>query len=80
MVTNYIFYSKRTALLALSTLTSGLIGIGLLFIFIDYLGLKGAAVAYAISMALKFLMTWFVANLRHPMPWFNFERSSENVK
>lgn len=70
MVTNYIFYSKRTGLLSLSTITAGLINVGLLFVLISFMGLKGAAVASAIAMALKFLLTWFVAHLRHPMPWF----------
>lgn len=77
MVTNYIFYSKRTGLLSLSTITTGLINVGLLFLFTDHMGLKGAAIAYAASMGLKFVTTWFVANLRHPMPWFNFNRSSD---
>jgi O-antigen/teichoic acid export membrane protein len=80
MVTNYIFYSKRTALLSASTIVAGLINLGLLFMLINFMGLQGAAIAYAISMALKFLMTWFVANLRHPMPWFNFNRSSSYAK
>ncbi len=73
MVTNYIFYSKRTALLSASTITAGLVNVGLLVVLISLMGLKGAAVAFAISMAFKFLMTWFVANLRHPMPWFNLK-------
>ncbi len=76
MVTNYIFFSKRTALLSLSTIAAGLIHLSLLYPLINNMGLQGAAVAYAISMALKFLLTWFVAHLRHPMPWFNFNRSS----
>lgn len=72
MVTNYIFYSKRTGLLSLSTVTSGLINVGLLVILISFMGLKGAAVAFAISMTIKFLLTWRIAHLRHPMPWFSF--------
>lgn len=72
MVTNYIFYSKRTGLLSLSTITAGLINVGLLLLLISLMGLKGAAIAFAISMAVKFLLTWFVAHLRHPMPWFDF--------
>ena len=71
MVTNYIFYSKRTGLLSVATITSGLINVGLLLLLIAAMGIKGAAVAFAISMALKFLLTWFVSNLRHPMPWFD---------
>jgi len=73
MVTNYIFYSKRTALLSLSTITTGFINFGLLFALIELMGLEGAAVAYAVSMGLKFLMTWFIANISHPMPWFTLK-------
>jgi O-antigen/teichoic acid export membrane protein len=72
MATAYIFYSKRTGLLSLSTMTSGLINVGLLMFLISFMGLMGAAVAFAISMAVKFLLTWRIANLRHPMPWFAF--------
>ncbi len=70
MVTNYIFFSKRTGLLSLVTIFSGLVNIVLLLFFIDYFGLKGAAYAFCIAMALRFLLTWVVAQRRHPMPWF----------
>jgi len=73
MVTGYIFYSKRTGLLSLSTMTSGLVNIGLLMFLIPFMGLMGAAVGFAISMAIKFLWTWHIANLRHPMPWRPFQ-------
>jgi O-antigen/teichoic acid export membrane protein len=75
MVTNYIFYSKRTGLLSVATITSGLVNLGLLVLLIALAGLKGAAIAFAISMGLKFLLTWFVAQRRHPMPWFDFRFS-----
>ncbi len=76
MVTNYVFFSKRTGLLSLATITSGLINIGLLFLLIRLLGLKGAAIAFSISMAIRFLLTWWVAHRRHPMPWFNLKLQS----
>jgi O-antigen/teichoic acid export membrane protein len=69
MVTNYVFYSKRTALLAVATITSGVANIVLLYVFIHIFGLKGAAIAFACAMALRFLLTWCVAHHRHPMPW-----------
>lgn len=72
MVTNYIFFSKRTGLLSLSTISAGLINIGLLILLTSYLGLKGAAISYAMAMGVKFICTWYIAHLRHPMPWFNF--------
>lgn len=72
MVTNYIFYSKKTGLLSIATLSSGLINIILLFILIRLLGLEGASIAFAISMGVRFLLTWYISHKRHPMPWFNF--------
>jgi O-antigen/teichoic acid export membrane protein len=75
MVTNYIFYSKRTGLLSLSTISSGLINVGLLLVLIPFMGLKGAAIGFAISMGIKFVLTWYIAQLRHPMPWFEFRFS-----
>ncbi len=72
MVTNDIFYSKRTGLLSLSTITSGMINVGLLMVLISFFGLQGAAIALAISMGIKFLLTWLVAQFRYPMPWFDF--------
>ncbi len=72
MLTNYIFFSKRTGLLSLVTIISGVINVVLLIVFINRLGLEGAAYAFCISMAVRFLLTWFVAQKRHPMPWFKF--------
>lgn len=72
MVTNYIFYSKRTGLLSLVTIFSGILNVVLLIVLIGQFGLKGAAYAFCIAMGIRFLLTWVVAHIRHPMPWFNF--------
>lgn len=72
MVTNYIFYSKKTGLLSIATLSSGILNLILLIVLIRLLGLEGASIAFAISMGIRFLLTWWVAHNRHPMPWFNF--------
>ncbi|SUD91792.1 lipopolysaccharide biosynthesis protein [Psychrobacter phenylpyruvicus] len=72
MVTNYIFYSKRTGLLSIASLSSGLLNIVLLFILIRLLDLEGASIAFAISMGIRFLLTWYIAHKRFSMPWFNF--------
>jgi O-antigen/teichoic acid export membrane protein len=69
MVTNYIFYSRRTGLLSLVTIGTGLLNLALLFGMVEWLGLVGAALAFAGSMALRFLLVWAVAQKRHPMPW-----------
>jgi O-antigen/teichoic acid export membrane protein len=72
MVTNYIFYSRRTGALALVTAISGLVNVGLLLVLVQSLGLRGAAMAFWLSMGLRFLLTWWVAQRRCPMPWFTF--------
>lgn len=72
MVTNYIFYSKRTGLLSLATVFSGLLNILLLVVLIRLLGLEGASIAFSVAMAVRFLLTWWVAQKVHPMPWFSF--------
>lgn len=72
MVTNYIFYSKRTGLLSLVTISSGLLNVFLLFTFLRIFSLKGAAIAFSTAMGFRFLCTWWVAQRQYPMPWFNF--------
>ncbi len=69
MVTNYIFYSKRTGALAATTLVSGMINVLVMVMLTGFLGVKGAAIAFAFALFLRFLMTWAVAARRHPMPW-----------
>lgn len=71
MVTNYIFFSKRTGLLSLVTTVTGLINVSLLFVLIGNFGLEGAAYSFCIAMAIRFLLAWLVAQKLHPMPWFS---------
>ncbi|MHB1059073.1 MAG: lipopolysaccharide biosynthesis protein [Rhodanobacter sp.] len=70
MVTNYIFYSKRTGLLSMATLCSALVNIALLLLLVDKFGTLGAAWAFMLSMAIRFMLTWGIAQKRHRMPWF----------
>lgn len=70
MVTNYIHFSKRTGLLSLVTIVSGALNCILLFVLVQSNGLLGAAQAFSIAMALRFFLTWLVAQKRHSMPWF----------
>lgn len=72
MVTNYIFYSKRTGLLSVASISSGILNLVLLVVLIRAFGLEGAAFAFAISMGMRFVLTWWIAQKRHPMPWFSF--------
>ena len=72
MVTNYIFFSKKTGLLSLVSIGSGLLNLVLLIVLVHILGLQGAAMAFALSMCARFVLTWLVAQKHHPMPWFSF--------
>ncbi len=76
MVTNYIFFSKRTGFLSLATIFSGTVNVLLLIILVDYLGMKGAAYAFCFSMGIRFILSWYVAQKRHAMPWFNIKAHS----
>jgi O-antigen/teichoic acid export membrane protein len=70
MVTNYIFFSKKTGYLSFATLVSGLINLALLPVMVVSYGLKGAAGAACIANGLQFAVTWWLASRLHPMPWF----------
>ncbi len=73
MVTNYVFYSKKTGLVSLVTISCGALNAVLLFALTSRFGLAGAGMAGAMAMAARFLLTWRVAQMRHPMPWFNLK-------
>ena len=71
MVTNYVFYSRKTGYLAVSTFVSGAVNVGLLFWLTGLMGIEGAAMAFALAMGLRFLLTWAWAQRAHPMPWLS---------
>lgn len=76
MVTNYAFYAKKTGLLSLVTMLSGVLGIALLWFVVPTWGLQGAAMAYLATMAARFFLTWGLAQYCHPMPWFVFRKTN----
>lgn len=71
LVTNYVFFARRTGLLSMATVAAGALHIALLLVLVPRHGLKGAAWSFAIAMGARFLLTWVVAQKSHPMPWFN---------
>ncbi|WP_417663663.1 lipopolysaccharide biosynthesis protein [Pseudidiomarina donghaiensis] len=71
MVTNYIIYSKKTGLLSAASIATGLLNLALLIVFVRTLGLLGAALAFAISMGIRFLLVWWLASRCYSMPWFD---------
>ncbi|MPW36243.1 lipopolysaccharide biosynthesis protein [Vibrio sp. B1Z05] len=68
-VTNYIFYVKKTKYLSYITLSSGLINIILLLLFIPKYGIQGAAFSFMLANFWQFLCTWFLSTRLFSMPW-----------
>lgn len=69
MVTNYIFYAKKTGRLSLVTIGSGLLNLLTMLVLVNYLGIEGAAISFALSKMIQFLLTWLLASKSTPMPW-----------
>jgi O-antigen/teichoic acid export membrane protein len=71
LVTNYMFYAKRTGLISSITISAGFLNVVLLFFLIDKFGIFGAAYSFIISMIFQWLVTWYFASKNLKMPWFN---------
>jgi O-antigen/teichoic acid export membrane protein len=69
MVTNYIFYSYKTYLLAVITLISGILNILMTLFLVEINNMVGAAQAFMISYFFQFLFTWIVSAKVYQMPW-----------
>ncbi|MEL4440293.1 oligosaccharide flippase family protein [Shewanella algae] len=69
MVTNYIFYAKRTGALSAVTISTGLLNIALLVYLIEHMGVVGVAMAFAISMCIRFFATWWLASRVSAVSW-----------
>ena len=69
MVAHYVFYAKKTHLLAAVTSSVALINIFLNYILIRANGPIGAAQASAASFFVSFVLTWMLAARVYKMPW-----------
>lgn len=80
MVTNYLFFVKKTHVLAYVTFTTSVVHIVFLIYLIKLNGILGAAQAGLISYAVTFFLVWFLSNKYYPMPWLeviNFKGSNK---
>ena len=75
VVSNYIYFSGKTAILSWVTTVSGMIHVILVLLLVQHLGLEGAAMAFTLSTGLRFFLTWIAAQRCYPMPWFNCQKS-----
>ena len=69
MVVNYIFYIKKTYILAWVTFSSAGINIVLNYFFIKANGAIGAAQATTITFFMSFVLTWILSAKVYKMPW-----------
>ncbi|WP_201485997.1 lipopolysaccharide biosynthesis protein [Pseudomonas sp. OF001] len=76
LVANHIFYSKNTKVLSVVTISTGILHLTLLVLLINKLGVEGAAIAFCISMAIRFILTWTTAQIVHPMPWLKTPKNT----
>jgi O-antigen/teichoic acid export membrane protein len=72
MVTNYIYFSQKTYLLAIITFISAFVSIICNYLLIPIYGGIGAGIASSVSFAVLFLLTFIVSNKVIPMPWLYF--------
>ena len=69
MVVNYIFYVKKTYILAWVTFFSAGINVVLNYFFIKANGAIGAAQATTITFFICFVLTWILSARVYKMPW-----------
>ena len=69
MVTNYLFYAKKTGMLSLVTISTGILNILLLLYLINVNGIVGVAMAFSISMCIRFFVTWWLVSRLKLVSW-----------
>lgn len=69
MITNFIFYTKKTYLLSYITTFSVFIIFLLNYFLIKLFGIYGSAYAMILSWTLFFVITFIIANKVYKMPW-----------
>lgn len=70
IVSTYIFYEKKTYLLSKITIIISFFHVLISFILINFIGIKGAAIAILITYLISFIAVWSLSNKIYPMPWF----------
>ena len=69
MVTNYIFYSQKTHILAFVTISNGIIKLPIAYFAIVWFGSVGASISFCISWFFFFVTTWILSARVYKMPW-----------
>ena len=70
MITNYIYYVKKTKVLAFVTFLCGALNISMMLYLIPHNGLLGVAVSFMLASVVRFVLTWLISARLYSMPWF----------
>ena len=73
MVTNYITYAEKTYILAVITISIGLLKIPITYFSIVWYGAAGASISYFITFFIFFIATWILSARVFKMPWNIFK-------
>lgn len=74
MVTNYIFYAKKTGTLSVITIASGVLNVLLLLLMVSEYGVLGAAWAFVLAKLVQFTATWWLSHSAWAMPWLTTKK------
>lgn len=69
LVTDYIFYTKKTYLFSILTAANGAINLALNYVCVQRFGAIGVTYAFAASSAIVMIAAWLLAHKVYPMPW-----------
>ena len=70
MVSNYLFYLRKTKIIGVATICTAALNIALNYILISINGAIGAAQSTAISFFIQFIFVWIISSYYFKMPWF----------
>lgn len=73
MIAGLFFHKCRTALLSSVTITCGIFGLCLTYVWVKNYGIEGAAWSFVITQSIYFVCTWIISMKIAPLPWFNFD-------
>ena len=79
MVVNYIFYVKKTYILAWVTFSSAIVNLILNYFLIKAHGAIGAAQATTITLYLTFIFVWLLSAKVYDMPWAFWRYKNEKL-
>lgn len=71
LVANYIFFAKKTFLLALVTCPTAAIHVIVSSSIVEHYGCTGVAISLMVSAIIMFTLVWWISNIVFPMPWNN---------